>query len=410
MLIRIRSIYEGVRLSLYAIWSNKMRSALTTSGIVIGIVMVTTMVTVIDGINRSFESSMQMLGQDVVFVQKWPWGFGGEYRWWDYVNRREMDVTYASEISARSTWASAVSAEASRRGSVTYRDETAEEVQIDGVTASYIRTSAIEISDGRFFTEEENHAARNVVVLGHDVADALFNWRDPVGQRVRIGGRRFEVIGVLERQGNFLGMQSFDDMAIIPINTFRYIYGLHRGISIRVQFDNDQALREGQYEMEGIMRQIRRLDPAEDNDFAINRLDMFEQQYRAMTGAIYGVGIFLTALSLFVGGIGVMNIMYVSVKERTREIGIRKAVGARYREVLQQFLVESVVICFIGGILGIMLSGVAVYAINQYFVAHLGINTILLAFVITTITGLVFGFLPAHKAAKSDPIESLRYS
>ena len=410
MLIRIRSIYEGVRLSLYAIWSNKLRSALTTSGIVIGIVMVTTMVTVIDGINRSFESSMEMLGQDVVFVQKWPWGFGGEYRWWDYVNRREMDVTYASEISARSTWASAVSAEASRRGSVTYRDETAEEVQIDGVTASHIRTSAIEISDGRFFTEEEDHAARNVVILGHDVADALFNWRDPVGQRVRIGGRRFEVIGVLERQGNFLGMQSFDNMAIIPINTFRYIYGLHRGISIRVQFDNDQALREGQYEIEGIMRQIRRLDPAEDNDFAINRLDMFEQQYRAMTGAIYGVGIFLTALSLFVGGIGVMNIMYVSVKERTREIGIRKAVGARYREVLQQFLVESVVICFIGGILGIMLSGVAVYAINQYFVAHLGINTILLAFVITTITGLVFGFLPAHKAAKSDPIESLRYS
>ncbi len=410
MLIRIRSIYEGVRLSLYAIWSNKLRSALTTSGIVIGIVMVTTMVTVIDGINRSFESSMEMLGQDVVFVQKWPWGFGGEYRWWDYVNRREMDVTYASEISARSTWASAVSAEASRRGSVTYRDETAEEVQIDGVTASYIRTSAIEISDGRFFTEEEDHAARNVVILGHDVADALFNWRDPVGQRVRIGGRRFEVIGVLERQGNFLGMQSFDNMAIIPINTFRYIYGLHRGISIRVQFDNDQALREGQYEIEGIMRQIRRLDPAEDNDFAINRLDMFEQQYRAMTGAIYGVGIFLTALSLFVGGIGVMNIMYVSVKERTREIGIRKAVGARYREVLQQFLVESVVICFIGGILGIMLSGVAVYAINQYFVAHLGINTILLAFVITTITGLVFGFLPAHKAARSDPIESLRYS
>ena len=410
MLIRIRSIYEGVRLSLYAIWSNKMRSALTTSGIVIGIVMVTTMVTVIDGINRSFESSMEMLGQDVIFVQKWPWGFGGEYRWWDYVNRREMEVQYASEISNRSTWASAVSAEASRRGSVTYRDETAEQVQIDGVTASYIRTSAVEIADGRFFTEEEDHTARNVVVLGHDVADALFNWRDPVGKRIRIGGRRFEVIGVLERQGNFLGMQSFDNMAIIPVNSFRYIYGLRRGISIRVQFENDEALRQGQYEIEGIMRQIRRLDPAEDNDFAINRLEMFEQQYRAMTGAIYGVGIFLTALSLFVGGIGVMNIMYVSVKERTREIGIRKAVGARYREVLQQFLVESVVICSIGGILGITLSGVAVYIINQYFVAHLGMNTILLAFVITTVTGLIFGFLPAHKAAKSDPIESLRYS
>lgn len=158
------------------------------------------------------------------------------------------------------------------------------------------------------------------------------------------------------------------------------------------------------------MRQIRQLSPEQDNDFAINRLEMFEQQYKAMTGAIYGVGIFLTALSLFVGGIGVMNIMYVSVKERTGEIGLRKAVGARYREVLLQFLVESVVICFIGGIIGIMFSGLAVYIINQYFVAHLGIQTIILAFAITTITGMIFGFLPANRAAKSDPIESLRYS
>lgn len=406
-----RSIIEGIRLSLFSIWINKMRSALTTFGIVIGIVMVTTMVTVIDGINRSFESSMSMLGQDVIFIQKWPWGFGGEYRWWDFVNRREMEVSYAGQIAERSRFASAVSAESTRWGqSITFEDQVAEQVQIEGVTYSYSATSAVEIADGRFFSEEENQTARNVVILGHDVAEALFGWRDPIGQRVRIGGRRFEVIGVLEQQGNFLGLQSFDNTAIMPIGTYRYLYSLRRGITIRVKFDNDEALRQGTYEVEGIMRQIRQLAPDQDNDFAINRLEMFEQQYRAMTGAIYGVGIFLTALSLFVGGIGVMNIMYVSVKERTREIGIRKAVGARYREVLMQFLVESVVVCAIGGIIGIMLSGVAVYVINQYFVAHLGLQTILLAFLITTITGVIFGFLPAHRAAKSDPIESLRYS
>ncbi len=405
-----RSIIEGIRLSLFAIWSNKLRSALTTFGIVIGIVMVTTMVTVIDGINRSFESSMAMLGQDVIFVQKWPWGFGGEYRWWDYVNRREMEVDYASAISDRSRLATAVSAEASRTGSIAHGDEVVEEVSIDGVTASYMFTSAVEIADGRFFTEEEDHASRKVVVLGYEVAEALFPERDPIGQRVRIGGQRFEIIGVLEQQGNFLGMQSFDNMAIVPINTYRYLYGLRWGISIRVQFPDEATLRDGQYEIEGIMRQIRRLDPAEENDFAINRLDMFEEQYRAMTGAIYGVGIFLTALSLFVGGIGVMNIMYVSVKERTREIGIRKAVGARYREILLQFLVEAIVICGIGGVIGIAMSGLVVHIINQYFVAHLGVFTIFMAFMITTITGVIFGFLPAHRAAKSDPIESLRYS
>ncbi len=405
-----RGIIEGLRLSLFAVWSNKLRSALTTFGIVIGIVMVTTMVTVIDGINRSFESSMAMLGQDVIFVQKWPWGFGGEYRWWEYVNRPEMEVRYAPAIEEQSRLASAVSAEASRSGSVAYGDEVAESVMIEGVTQSYLLTSSVEMADGRFFNEEEDHAGRNVVILGYDVADVLFDWRDPIGRRVRIGGQRFEVIGVLERQGNFMGMQSFDNMVIIPIGAFRYLYGLRRGISLRVKFDNDQALQEGQFEVEGIMRRIRRLDPAEENDFAINRLEMFEEQYRAMTGAIYGIGIFLTALSLFVGGIGVMNIMYVSVKERTREIGIRKAVGARYREILMQFLLESVVICGIGGIIGILASRIAVHIINQYFVAHLGIHTILLAFFITTVTGVIFGFLPANRAAKSDPIESLRYS
>ncbi|MFO8029928.1 MAG: ABC transporter permease [Cyclonatronaceae bacterium] len=406
----LRSIIDGIRLSLFAIWNNKMRSALTTFGIVIGILMVTTMVTVIDGINRSFESSMSMIGQDVIFIQKWPWGFGGEYRWWEYVNRREMEVAYADEIARRSDWALAVSAEASRwNRQVSQGARVAEGVQIEGVTQSYELTSAVEIADGRFFTGEEDHMGRNVVILGYDVADALFEWRDPIGQRVRIGGRRFEVIGILERQGNFLGIQSFDNTVIMPIGTYRYLYSLRRGISIRVKFENDEALQEGAYEVEGIMRQIRQLAPEQEDDFAINRLEMFEQQYRAMTGAIYGVGIFLTALSLFVGGIGVMNIMYVSVKERTGEIGIRKAVGARYREVLLQFLVEAVVVCAIGGIAGIMLSGLAVYIINQYFVAHLGLYTVLLAFLITTITGVLFGFLPAHKAAKSDPIESLRY-
>ncbi|MDI6402198.1 ABC transporter permease [Balneolaceae bacterium ANBcel3] len=406
----IRSIYEGVRLSFIAIWSNKMRSALTTFGIVIGIVMVTTMVTVIDGINRSFESSIQMIGQDVIFVQKWPWGFGGEYRWWDYVNRREMEVRYASEIAARSQWATAVSAEAGRRGNVYSSDDVAEGIEINGVSYEYLYTSSFEIADGRFFSEEEDRHGRYVVVLGYDVAEALYGWRDPVGQRVRIAGQRFEIIGVMERQGNFLGLESFDNVVIIPIGTYRGLYGLRHGITLRVQFANDEALQEGMYEVEGIMRQIRQLGPEQENDFAINRLDMFEQQYRAMTGAIYGVGIFLTALSLFVGGIGVMNIMYVSVKERTREIGIRKSVGARYREILLQFLVEAVVICGFGGIIGIMVSGLAVYAINQFFVAHLGIHTIILAFVITSATGAIFGFLPAHKAAKSDPIESLRYS
>ncbi|MEX2397171.1 MAG: ABC transporter permease [Balneolales bacterium] len=405
-----RSLLEGVKIAFVSIWGNKLRSAFTTFCIVIGIVMVTTMVTVIDGINRSFESSMQMLGQNVLFVQKMPWGFDGEYRWWDYANRREMNVEYASEIARQSRLASSVSAEVSRGGSVRFEDRSAQNLEIQGVTFSYLFTSAIEVETGRFFTEDEDHRGRRVIVVGADVADLLFEVRDPMGQHVRLGGQRFEVIGVLEKQGNFLGMESFDNIAIIPIRAYRNTFGLRNNISLRVQFADEETLQQGEYEIEGIMRRVRRLDATADNDFAINKLEMFEQQYQLMTGAIYGVGIFLTALSLFVGGIGVMNIMYVSVKERTKEVGIRKAVGARYREILMQFLIEAVIICIVGGLIGIGISLIIANIINQFFVAHMSITTIVLAFTICLLTGVLFGFLPANKAAKAEPIESLRFS
>lgn len=407
----IFSLVEGIKLAMYAIWTNKMRSSLTMFGIIIGIVMVTSMVTIIDGINRSFQSSMSMIGDNVLFIQKWPWGMGAEeYRWWEYRNRREMDVSYASLLEQRSRFATAVSAEAFARRNIQFEDREARQIQIQGVTTSYQVTSAINVERGRFFTDEENQTRRRVMVLGYDVAEALFQNRDPIGRTVRMGGQRYEVIGVLEQQGSFLGLESFDELVVIPLLSFGQQFGLRGNINIRVKFDSEEDLYEGQYEIEGLMRSIRRLDPTDDNDFAINKMEMFEQQYRAMTGAIYGIGIFLTGLSLFVGGIGVMNIMYVSVKERTREVGIRKAVGARYSEILMQFLIEAIVICGIGGVMGIGLSMVIVVLINQFFVAYMSLQTVILAFTICTMTGVLFGFLPAHKAAKADPISSLRYS
>lgn len=404
------SFLEGIKLALHAIWANKLRSSLTMFGIVIGIVMVTTMVTIIDGINRSFESSMSMMGDNVVFVQKWPWGLGSEeYRWWDYRNRPEMKVEYATLLENRSQWASAVSAEAFTRRNLRFGSNEARSINIQGTTTSYLQTSAANVADGRFFNDEDNHSSRRVVVIGSDVADALFEFQDPVGKIIRLGGQRFEVVGVLERQGSFLGIESMDDVAIIPLNTFSYMFGLQGRVNLRVKFDSKEALQEGQYEIEGLMRSIRRLDPAEDNNFALNKMELFEQQFQAMTAVIYAVGIFLTGLSLFVGGIGVMNIMFVSVKERTKEVGIRKAVGAKYYEILMQFLIEAVVICSIGGLIGIGFSLLTTYAINQFFVAYMGWQTVVLAFTICTATGLLFGFLPANKAAKADPINSLRY-
>lgn len=404
-----RSLLEGFKIAWMSLWTNKMRAFLTTFGIVIGIVSVTTMATVIDGLNRGFENSLNMLGQNVVYIQKWPWNFGPNYNWWDYINRRELEVGYAAQIEELSTTVEAVSAIMYASTPVSFESEVVDRADVRGVSPSYIITGAIDIADGRFFNEEENRAGRNVVVIGHKIAEALFGERDAIGRTIRAMGQRFEVIGVMAEQGSFLGLESFDNQLVIPVQTYGKIFGFRRSIQLQVKFANAEMLEAGQYEVEGVMRRIRKLEPGADNDFAINKLDLFRQQYQVMTGAIYGIGFFLTGLALFIGGIGVMNIMFVSVKERTKEVGIRKAIGAKSSEILYQFLVESVVICIFGGVIGVLISLGTSALLNQFFVAYMDWTTVLTAFLMCAGVGVTFGFLPAYRAAKADPIESLRY-
>lgn len=265
------------------------------------------------------------------------------------------------------------------------------------------------IADGRAFNEAEAHRGARVIVIGSGVADALFPNEDPLGKEIRVRGQRFIVIGVLEQMGSFLGLEDLDSQAVIPIGAMATIYDIRSSVRISVQFENENALYDGEYEVIGAMRQIRGLDPMDDGDFAINQAGLFEQEFQGMKMAIYGIGIFLTGLALFVGGIGVMNIMFVSVKERTKEIGIRKAVGAKSWEILLQFLMEAIVICLVGGAIGVLLSIGVTELINQFFVAYMDWTTVLNAILICAFVGILFGYLPSSKAAKADPIESLRY-
>ena len=404
------SISEGFKIAIHAIMTNKTRAMLTTTCIVIGIVSVTTMNTITDGVDRAFDESMDMLGQNVLFIEKWPWGIGGgEYKWWEYRNRQEMKIEYVDQLKEMSRYASEVSAQATRSATLRYQDKYIENIDVNGATETYFRTSGLNIESGRFFGDSDVQRSAKVVVVGATVAEKLFENTNPLGKQIRIRGQRFQVIGVLEKQGNFLGMADTDNRVLIPISAYKSLYSLRWGLQISVQFPDEEALAEGEYEIEGLMRRIRQLDPAEDNDFAINKAALFEQQFKSMKTAIYGIGIFLTGLALFVGGIGVMNIMFVSVKERTREIGIRKAVGARAWEILFQFLMEAIVICLIGGIIGMGLSIGVTYLINQFFVAYMDWTTVINAIVICAFIGILFGFLPSNKAAKSDPIESLGY-
>lgn len=405
----VNSTWESFKISFHAIGVNKTRSALTTICIIIGIVSVTSMATTIDGINRAFEKSMEMLGQNVVYIEKWPWGFGGEYKWWEYINRPNMKPEYATELHNSSRLAEAVSASSFRSATVRFEDRYAEGVQIEGATESVSRTASMNVDEGRFYTAEEERRGANVAVLGRSVSETIFEREYPLGKQIRINGKRFLVIGLLEKQGKFLGLEDFDNRVIIPLSSFQQIFGSRNNVRLTVKFPSELAQQEGQYEVEGIMRRIRQLDPMADNNFAINKPEAFQQQYDTMTFAIYGIGIFLTSLALFIGGIGVMNIMFVSVRERTKEIGIRKAVGAKAWEILMQFLTEAVVICLIGGAVGVLLSFLTTYLINQFFVAYMSWTMVTIALLICTGVGMLFGFLPAYRAAKSDPIDSLRY-
>ncbi len=403
------SLSEGTRIAFSALWANKMRAMLTTTCIVIGIVSVTAMNTITDGVDRFFDDSMDMLGRNVVYVDKWPWGFGGEYRWWEYRNRREMEVGYAERLRDLVPAATEVSASVSRSGTIRYSDRTVESAGLNGVTSAYFQTAGLNIEDGRAFSEPEEHRGARIVVLGSSVADALFQDEDPLGKQVRIRGQRFTVIGVLESMGSFLGLEDMDNQAILPITAMASIFDIRWNVRLSVQFADENMIADGEYEVIGAMRQIRGLDPMDDDDFAINKASLFEEEFRSMKMVIYGIGIFLTGLALFVGGIGVMNIMFVSVKERTKEIGIRKAVGAKSWEIRLQFLMESIVICMVGGLIGVVLSAGVTYIINQFFIAYMDWTTVVNAIIICTVVGLLFGYLPSNRAANADPIESLRY-
>jgi len=247
-------------------------------------------------------------------------------------------------------------------------------------------------------------------VIGHAVNESLFPSERAVGKTIRIGGKRFEVIGVLEEQGKFFGLFSFDEQAQIPIRTFEKQFGRYRSVTIKVNAESASTSPLLEEELTGIVRAARGLDAMEEDNFSINKTEAFRERLAGVKAVVYAIGIFLTGLALVVGGIGVMNIMFVTVKERTREIGVRKAVGASRRAILSQFLIEAVLVCVAAGTVGILMSLGITEIVNQFVPASFAAGTVFLAFGICVGVGVTFGVVPAWNAARMDPIDALRYS
>lgn len=401
-------IKEGLAISFQAISANKMRSVLTTLGIVIGIVSVTLMGTAIEGLSRAFNETVSKIGADVLYVQKFPWFDGGD-NWWKYRNRKNIDLRQYKMVRDQITLASAVTPTAFAMAPIKYRSLSSDGIFIIGANDQYATTSGLNMEIGRFFSQAESNGDRPVVVLGYVVAEKLFPSETPLGKYVKVGTHTFRVVGVIAKQGSFLGMD-LDNRVIIPITNFLQKFSNNRrGLSLNVKAADINDLENTKEELRGILRKARAVKPGAEDDFAINQQEMFIQTFNAIGGVVAGIGLFITALSLFVGAIGIMNIMFVSVTERTKEIGIRKAIGAKRSTILFQFLIESAALSLIGGLIGIIISYPLSLLINQILPTSMPLSVVAIAIIISLLVGVVSGFLPANRASKMDPVEALRY-
>ncbi len=406
---------ESVRIAASQIRANKMRSVLTALGVIIGIVAVTLMGTAIRGIDTGFANSLALLGDDVLYVQKWPWGPVED--WWNYNNRPNLKPEHAErlnrviESTPNSKLAFAVPV-VGRGSALKVGDAKVSGVFTIGTTAAYAQMVGTDYKEGRLFNDAEAESGAQVCVLGFDVAEALLPNRDPIGETVLISGQPFTVVGVFAKQGEFLGLFSFDNQVVIPLKAFQKYFSTRRGAEIRVKVIDKTQLVAAREELVGAMRRVRAQLPGERDNFSINEQEAFKAQLDPVKGAIATIGFIITGLALFVGAIGIMNITFVSVKERTKEIGTRKALGARRRSILMQFLVEAVSISLIGGVVGLILTALMVQAAAQAFPSFplsVSFGIVVLAVGTSVAAGVVAGFLPALGASRLDPVVALRY-
>lgn len=399
-------IWEAVKIAWDALRKNKLRAFLTLLGIIVGVTTVIGIVSITEGLDKAFGEEISSLGSNVLYVQKFPWA---QITDWDEIrNRKDITMEEVEALKEYLTIPAAISPSTNTRRTVKYKSEFLEDVSITGTDEE--KTTAVFPEYGRDLTAMDVHHRRLVCVAGSDIAENLFKNENPIGKRIKIGGYKFRIVGVLEKQGDVFG-HNLDQEVRIPLGVFYKLFGSNRSLTITVKVENPELLDQTKDQIRGILRRVRKVPPGAEDDFSVNQMDMIMDLYNSLTSTLYAAAIGVGAISLLVGGIGIMNIMLVSVTERTREIGIRKAIGAKKRNILWQFLIESVVISAIGGLIGIglgFLIGRLIASISPLPTTITGWS-IFLGIGFSSAVGIFFGLYPASKAARLNPIESLRY-
>ena len=407
-------IVETLQISLQSLRGNKLRTLLTVLGVVVGIFSIIVIMTIITMLQKSIESGLSDLAQNTFQIQKFPvFHSHGPGEWRKYRNRKDITLAQFERLSSDLTGASEIGAEQSKRGIVVKNGAlvTNPNISLYGETVGGILTNNWKVTEGRSIRPTDVDHTNYVCLLGHDVISKLFPNIDPVGQTVRVDQRPFLVVGILEPEAAMFG-DSRDNRVVIPITTFQAIYGKYNtSVNIMVMA-NDKADYDKLIESAiGKMRVIRKVQPGQDNDFEIFSNESLIGQINNITGGIKIGAIVVSIIALLAAGVGIMNIMLVSVTERTKEIGIRKAIGARKKNIMTQFLIEAVTLCLVGGIIGILL-GVGIGNIAGSFLhakTAIPYDWVAIGLSLCVFVGVVFGTYPAYKAANLDPIEALRY-
>ena len=403
---------ESIRMTMDAIKENKLRSILTLLGISVGIFSVISVMTAIKTLESSIESGLNVFGTNTFMIAKDPaiqFGRNEKYR-----NRKVINLEQYLTLKDRARLPILVSAGAETNDVrlVSYKDKKTKQTPvIGGGDAGTLRTVNTYISDGRNITDEDVHLSRSVCILGADVVDALFPFEDPLGKVIQLQGLDYTVIGITERQGQSFG-QSQDNYVFIPITTFLQRYGGSKtSLSINVEAESAENYDETLDEVIGIMRTIRKVSPGKENDFEITTNDELMETFGSFTGGVKIFAFSVSLIALLVAGIGIMNIMLVSVTERIKEIGIRKAIGATKGHILTQFLTEAVFLCMIGGIIGVIFGIAAgnLISVVAKVPAVIPFDWAIYGLLSCTFIGISFGSYPAWRAANLDPVDSMRF-
>ena len=406
-------VVESVRFAWHSLTANKLRTFLSLLGITIGIFSIITVFTVVDSLESNVRKSVASLGDNVIFIQKWPWEFGGDYPWWKYMNRPVPTVEEMPEVIKRSTLAATGAFVASTNKTVKYRNNSIENVDLKCVSNHFDEVKSFEIIEGRYFTEQESASGRNKAIIGYDVAMNLFSNTAVTGKSISVLGKKFDVIGVFEKEGSSAIGNSMDNVVLIPINYARNILDLRSEIldpTIYLKAKpgvSNEALKD---ETTGILRSVRKLKPMADANFALNETSMLTKGFDSIFMVIGLAGWVIGGFSIIVGGFGIANIMFVSVKERTSLIGIQKSLGAKNIFILTQFLTEAAILSLLGGIIGLLFVLGGLFTVNYFF--DLGIaltnSNIILALTISILIGIISGFIPSYTASQLDPVEAMR--